>query len=194
MRRRGFTLVELLIVIVVIAILASIATISYNGIQDRANDVSVQADLRNSYNLVQISQLEEGKAPKTNTELSSLDIKVSQGSYKTNSGDEQFNFVYCPPYPYNTSDQFAFIGTSKSGTLFSYSGAGLKEYTGSHTMADYVDVCLDVVDLDDEFENSPYYSAPNPYDADPNLWITSPGYSINAGSSGGWRAWAGGPY
>jgi prepilin-type N-terminal cleavage/methylation domain-containing protein len=39
-RIRGFTIVELLIVIVVIAIIATITIVSYNGIQDRANRVA----------------------------------------------------------------------------------------------------------------------------------------------------------
>ena len=43
----GFTIVELLIVIVVIAILAAITIVTYNGIQDRSKDSAVQADLRN---------------------------------------------------------------------------------------------------------------------------------------------------
>ena len=36
--KQGFTIVELLIVVVVIAVLAAITTIAYNGIQTRANN------------------------------------------------------------------------------------------------------------------------------------------------------------
>src|SRR5690606_34175530 len=46
--REGFTLVELLIVIVVIGILAAIIVISYRGIKASAIEASLMSDLKNS--------------------------------------------------------------------------------------------------------------------------------------------------
>lgn len=45
MKKRGFTIVELLIVIVVIAILAAITIVAYNGIQQRARDTQRVSDI-----------------------------------------------------------------------------------------------------------------------------------------------------
>lgn len=44
-KQYGFTIVELLIVIVVIAILAAISVVAYTGIQQRAQDTSLKSDL-----------------------------------------------------------------------------------------------------------------------------------------------------
>ena len=42
-KKSGFTIVELLIVVVVIAILAAITIVAYNGIQNRAKVSSLQS-------------------------------------------------------------------------------------------------------------------------------------------------------
>ncbi|MDT4867500.1 type II secretion system protein G [compost metagenome] len=45
-KQSGFTIVELLIVIVVIGILAAITVVAYNGIQQRARDTERTTDIK----------------------------------------------------------------------------------------------------------------------------------------------------
>lgn len=52
--RRGFTIVELLIVIVVIAILAAITVVAYTGIQNRAKASAAQAAVRQAADKIQL--------------------------------------------------------------------------------------------------------------------------------------------
>jgi len=53
-KQKGFTIVELLIVIVVIAILAAITIVAYNGIQTRARDASRDAAVRTLRNSLEL--------------------------------------------------------------------------------------------------------------------------------------------
>lgn len=54
--KHGFTIVELLIVIVVIGILAAITIIAYNGITQKARVASVMSDLENASKVLKIDQ------------------------------------------------------------------------------------------------------------------------------------------
>ncbi|RRJ85700.1 prepilin-type N-terminal cleavage/methylation domain-containing protein [Gulosibacter macacae] len=57
---RGFTIVELLIVIVVIAILAAISIVAYTGIQSRAHDTRLLAESRQIETKLQEHAVVEG--------------------------------------------------------------------------------------------------------------------------------------
>lgn len=60
-RRLGFTIVELLIVIVVIAILAAIAIVVYNGVQTKARVSKMNADLTAINTAIQAGRAATGK-------------------------------------------------------------------------------------------------------------------------------------
>lgn len=62
---KGFTIVELLIVIVVIGILAAITIVSFSGIQARARVASMVSDLDNSSKQLKIDQVTSGNYPTT---------------------------------------------------------------------------------------------------------------------------------
>lgn len=59
----GFTIVELLIVIVVIGVLAAITIVAYNGIQTRAHNASAQADSHNAGQLLGVYYANNGLYP-----------------------------------------------------------------------------------------------------------------------------------
>lgn len=61
----GFTLVELIIVIVVISILATIAIMSYNGVKDRATAAKAASTLGSYVDILQIYYLNNGAYPVT---------------------------------------------------------------------------------------------------------------------------------
>ena len=78
---RGFTIVELLIVIVVIAILAAITIVAYNGIQNRAKASSAQ-----SAAATVIKKAEAANAVKSAYPVTAADFAAQADSSLTGSG------------------------------------------------------------------------------------------------------------
>ena len=80
-KQRGFTIVELLIVIVVIGILAAITVVAYNGIQARATNARAQSDMANVQGLIETYNAINGSYPSTGS-LNSVrtDVNCTGGS------------------------------------------------------------------------------------------------------------------
>ena len=115
-KSRGFTIVELLIVIVVIAILATISIVSYNGIQQRARNVATISAVSQTKQLIMAYGASFGAYPSTSTAC-------------LNSGCGSRNATY--------DANIAKIGTQ--ATASSQSGLTL-DYGGSARMVDGLNV------------------------------------------------------
>lgn len=170
----GFTIVELLIVIVVIGILAAIVIVAYSGVQNRAYDTSVQSDMRNI-----AKQLEAGKVdsptesyPTTNpTIAASVNIRLNKNAYAT-TPTVGYNLLMCFPTTLNPTD-YILLAQSKSGKKYSMRTSGaITEYTGGASWAGTAASLCDSVIVG---------------------WTASgAGYAASDGVTGPWRSWAGG--
>lgn len=93
-KNAGFTIVELLIVIVVIGILAAIVIVAYNGIQNSANNTVVQQDLKQLKTKFETFKIDpnggNGSYPTGSGMLTSAGLSISQGAYL-----DALNMRYC---------------------------------------------------------------------------------------------------
>jgi len=172
----GFTIVELLIVIVVIAILAAISVVAYSGVQNRANDTTIQSDLNNLAKKIQIAAVDTGEFPaggatrsggaSTGNATSFLGFKFtpSKDSYMTTL----HNLFYCTGVE-TTSGQkmFRILARSKSNATFEYTSNGGLKSLGNVAIAESV-VCQGM--------------------NDPQTWV----YGYNYTSGGTWYSWTNG--
>ena len=93
-KKTGFTIVELLIVIVVIAILAAITIVAFNGIQERARISSVSSALSQANKKIALFQVDNpGQYP---ADLSSLGItNTADVSYQYSVNNTTNPATYC---------------------------------------------------------------------------------------------------
>lgn len=123
----GFTIVELLIVIVVIAILATISIVAYNGIQMRARDADRAADISQIKKKVEAYYALNGSYPSAydmaNAQFRKDNLDIQDNSLVTPAGSTN-TIAYCWP---GVTNRYCYSGT-KGGT--DCSAAGLTDCTG----------------------------------------------------------------
>lgn len=101
-RSRGFTIVELLVVIVVIGVLAAITIVAYSGISRQATVASLQSDLTNASKQLKIYQVQNNGYPGSVTDCpipsaANVCLKLSGGnmidSYSVNNASSPQSFT-----------------------------------------------------------------------------------------------------
>lgn len=128
---RGFTIVELLIVIVVIGILATITIVAYNGVTARANKTSAQAAASSVLKKVEAYNAEESKYPTAGTALtganqdksyylSGITIDPTDDPDSTN-GKNTVRFLKCAATVQTAQDDI-------DGSTVPVSGASIRYY------------------------------------------------------------------
>ena len=109
---KGFTIVELLIVIVIIGVLAALVVVAYIGIQNRSTETSVQNDLRNIVNKIEVYKTDTGSYPVDTTQLDTIRTGVVQTNYDLTVG----NVMYCAS---TGGADFRIVVRVKTGKMYS---------------------------------------------------------------------------
>lgn len=126
----GFTIVELLIVIVVIAILAAITIVSFAGVSNRANDAAIRSDLRNLAQAIEHYRIDNGALPTPAGigEIAGFDkFAPTKKAY-----DTSINNLYLCTATIDGQEQYALVAASTSGKRLTYtSQGGQGEHSGA---------------------------------------------------------------
>lgn len=147
-KQRGFTIVELLIVVVIIAILAAITIVAYNGIQNRAKTSAAKSSAATVQKKAEIAVGTSGSYPTTTAGFASADTSASLagssirmvGSAPANTfGNNDVSYRVCTVAAAGNSLPIAEIGIWNSQTnAAEYTVLGAGTSAGCTTWASYV--------------------------------------------------------
>ena len=127
-RKSGFTIVELLIVIVVIGILAAIVIVAFNGVQNRAKDSERSSELASIQKALELYYIDNGGYPTCagapGTNLAPFALSANTVAYCL---QDDLVPEYIPSLPTDPTDTGSYIYRYAAG----YKKIGTTSYTGS---------------------------------------------------------------
>jgi len=125
-RAQGYTVLEVLIVIVVIAILSAIFAVTYNGIQQRAKVNVAQADMRSVGQQTEVFRVQNKRSPISAMDFSEI---LKNASVYDSTRTEDKSYAICAD-----AGGYAFVawnpiiqGYKNGDTLYLYSYGGAQQ-------------------------------------------------------------------
>ena len=134
---RGFTIVELLIVIVVIGILAAITIVAYNGVTARANTTSAQSAASTALKKAEAYNAETNAYPTLPSQLtgaaSTLSYNLTGVTFATGTGGTSPNFTTPPAVAPANPSVLIFYSCGGTGMRVAYWDYGTPGYVNQTT-------------------------------------------------------------
>lgn len=126
-RRSGFTLIELMVVMLIVGILAAIAIPQFTGQAERAKQGKARADLKTIGTALEMYYIDNNELPDTD----SLDFLVEAGYLRTVPVDPWGNaYVYNKEMRSGTNTPFTLYCTNNGKSNYLYYPDILKEQDG----------------------------------------------------------------
>ncbi len=145
-KRSGFTIVELLIVIVVIAILATISIVAYSGVQTRARDTARMTGIKNLAKGIELFYAANGSYPMTSGWCTQISNPTYAAAFKAELApfmpqiplDPSYSGTYQDYFYRNVDDQSYYVYAELDGSDLADDGfAGCTRTDGINNEYDY---------------------------------------------------------
>jgi type IV pilus assembly protein PilA len=117
-REGGFTLIELMVVVLIIAILIAIAIPTFLGARARAQDRAAQSNLRNALTAEKTYYTDKQAYTATGTELTAIEPSLVYNGDVSPANNNQIYVAIATVTGGAANDQVTLVAKSASGTCF----------------------------------------------------------------------------
>lgn len=164
--QKGFTIVELLVVIVVIAIIAAVSIVAYNGIQARSHDAKRLSDMKSIINALEMQKAATNTYPSpvysNGTSMGGWEISSFESSGEFIASLKSYGFSAGTPVdPVNNAAGASPTAARSAGTYgyayYKY-GAGVHGCDPSRGAFYVLGIIRSAANSDGLFTNSPGFS------------------------------------